>query len=105
MTLICINPDSLPTPETYTQVVVATGSQWVFVSGQEPEDTHGKLVGRGDLAAQARQVFAVHLPLPAPSLGRSARSQSTLSITSVNTCRLSRRLGQRCSEITNQPTF
>jgi len=57
MTLICINPDSLPTPETYTQVVVATGSQWVFVSGQEPEDMHGKLVGRGDLAAQASQVF------------------------------------------------
>src|SRR5260370_20436 len=57
MTLVCINPDSLPTPETYTQVVVATGSRWVFVSGQEPEDMHGRLVGRGDLAAQARQVF------------------------------------------------
>lgn len=28
-----------------------------FVSDHEPEDTHGKLVGRGDLAAQARQVF------------------------------------------------
>ena len=25
--------------------------------GQEPEDIHGKLVGRGDLEAQARQVF------------------------------------------------
>jgi len=57
MTLECINPDDLPTPETYTQVVIATGSKWVFVSGQEPEDIHGKLVGHGDLAAQARQVF------------------------------------------------
>jgi enamine deaminase RidA (YjgF/YER057c/UK114 family) len=57
MTLECINPDDLPTPETYTQVVVATGSKLVFVSGQEPEDIHGKLVGRGDFAAQARQVF------------------------------------------------
>jgi len=27
-------------------------------TGQEPEDLHGKLVGRGDLATQARQVFA-----------------------------------------------
>ncbi|HXS05824.1 MAG TPA: RidA family protein [Rhizomicrobium sp.] len=57
MALECINPSDLPVPETYTQVVVATGSRLVFVSGQEPEDIHGKLVGRGDLAAQARQVF------------------------------------------------
>ena len=57
MTLECINPEDLPIPETYTQVVVATGSKLVFISGQEPEDRHGKLVGRGDLAAQARQVF------------------------------------------------
>src|SRR5580698_8710187 len=57
MTLECINPKDLPTPQTYTQVVVATGSKLVFVSGQEPEDIHGKLVGPGDLAVQARQVF------------------------------------------------
>jgi len=30
----------------------------VFVAGQEPEDAHGNLVGAGDLAVQARQVFA-----------------------------------------------
>lgn len=36
---------------------MATGTKLVFVSGQEPEDIHGKPVGRGDLAAQARQVF------------------------------------------------
>jgi len=58
MTLECINPEDLPIPETYTQVVVATGNKLVFISGQEPEDRHGKLVGRGDLAAQARQVFS-----------------------------------------------
>ena len=29
-----------------------------IVSGQEPEDIDGKLVGRGDFAVQARQVFA-----------------------------------------------
>jgi enamine deaminase RidA (YjgF/YER057c/UK114 family) len=30
----------------------------VFVAGQEPEDRQGNLVGPGDLAVQARQVFA-----------------------------------------------
>jgi enamine deaminase RidA (YjgF/YER057c/UK114 family) len=58
MTLKYINPNDLPTPQTYSQVVVATGSKLVFISGQEPEDIHGNLVGRGDLAAQARQVYA-----------------------------------------------
>ena len=58
MTLECINPGDLPTPLTYTQVVVATGARLVFVAGQEPEDEHGNLVGAGDLAVQTRQVFA-----------------------------------------------
>jgi enamine deaminase RidA (YjgF/YER057c/UK114 family) len=57
-TLELINPDDLPTPQTYTHVVVATGRKVVFVAGQEPEDERGDLVGRGDLALQARQVFA-----------------------------------------------
>jgi len=58
MTLECINPEDLPTPLTYTHVIVATGSRLVFVAGQEPEDERGALVGPGDLAAQARQVFS-----------------------------------------------
>ena len=58
MTLECINPPGLPTPKTYSQVVAAIGTKLIFVSGQEPEDIDGKLVGRGDFAVQARQVFA-----------------------------------------------
>ena len=58
MTLQLINPDDLPVPSTYTHVVVATGARMVFIAGQEPEDVHGNLVGPGDLAVQARQVFA-----------------------------------------------
>jgi enamine deaminase RidA (YjgF/YER057c/UK114 family) len=57
MTLKCINPADLPIPEIYTQVVVATGTRMVFISGQQPEDIHGKLVGHGDFAAQARLAF------------------------------------------------
>jgi enamine deaminase RidA (YjgF/YER057c/UK114 family) len=58
MTLQLINPGGLPTPSTYTHIVIATGGKTVFIAGQEPEDAHGNLVGPGDLAAQARQVFA-----------------------------------------------
>jgi enamine deaminase RidA (YjgF/YER057c/UK114 family) len=58
VTLQLINPEGLPVPSTYTHVVVATGTRMVFIAGQEPEDVHGNLVGPGDLAAQARQVYA-----------------------------------------------
>jgi enamine deaminase RidA (YjgF/YER057c/UK114 family) len=57
MTLELINPEDLPTPPTYTHVVIATGARLVFISGQEPEDEHGNIIGPGDLAVQARQVF------------------------------------------------
>jgi enamine deaminase RidA (YjgF/YER057c/UK114 family) len=57
MALERINPEGLPRPDTYSQVVIAKGSRLVFVSGQEPEDVHGRLVGRDDLSIQARQVF------------------------------------------------
>ena len=97
MTLECINPKDLPTPQTYTQVVVATGSKMVFVSGQEPEDINGKLVGLGDLATQARQVFGNlgrALAVPVRGLRRSPGSQSTSSITNAtNACRLLKRPG------------
>jgi hypothetical protein len=47
MTLEGINPDNLPTPETYTHVIAATGRRLVFVAGQEPEDSQGNVVGLG----------------------------------------------------------
>ncbi|MGH8792257.1 MAG: RidA family protein [Stackebrandtia sp.] len=69
MALERINPTNLPTPSTYTHVIVATGSRLVFIAGQEPEDEQGNLVGPGDLAIQARQVFA--------NLGRALAASDT----------------------------
>ena len=57
MPLERINPVGLATPQSYTHVIVATGSRLVFVAGQVAEDAEGKLVGAGDLAIQARQAF------------------------------------------------
>jgi len=57
MALECINPADLAAPQTYSHVVVATGSRVVFVAGQVAEDGQGKVVGAGDLAVQARQAF------------------------------------------------
>ena len=58
MTLERIDPVGLAKAETYSHVVVATGSRLVFVAGQVAEDEDDNLVGAGDLVAQARQAFA-----------------------------------------------
>jgi len=58
MALEFVDPEDLPTPASYTQVVVATGSRLVFVAGQVADDTEGNLVAPGDLATQARLAFA-----------------------------------------------
>jgi enamine deaminase RidA (YjgF/YER057c/UK114 family) len=57
MPLELLDPDGLPTPESYTQVVVATGSRIVFVAGQVADDAEGNVVAVGDFGAQAHQAF------------------------------------------------
>jgi enamine deaminase RidA (YjgF/YER057c/UK114 family) len=49
------NPEALPAPETYSQVVTAAGKRLVFVAGQVALDREGNLVGDGDLSEQVRQ--------------------------------------------------
>jgi enamine deaminase RidA (YjgF/YER057c/UK114 family) len=49
-------PDGVAPGIGYTQVVTGTG-RLVAVSGQVALDADGKIVGEGDPAAQARQVF------------------------------------------------
>ena len=58
MALEIIQPEGLDRPRTYSHVVAATGGRLVFVAGQMSDDPEGNLVHPGDLAAQARQVFA-----------------------------------------------
>ena len=52
-----INPATLPTPPGYSQVAVASGGSLIIVAGQVALDNQGQLVGLGNFAAQATQVF------------------------------------------------
>ena len=52
------NPPALSTPTGYTHIVEVTGpAKTVYISGQIAFDKEGKLVGAGDMKAQAEQVF------------------------------------------------
>jgi len=52
------NPPGLSAPTGYSHVVSAKGGRTIYVSGQVAFDAQGQIVGKGDLAAQTRQVFA-----------------------------------------------
>ncbi len=51
------NPPTLSKPTGYTHIVEVTGGRTIYVSGQIALDKDGKLVGDGDMKAQAEQVF------------------------------------------------
>ena len=52
------NPPTLSTPTGYTHVVEVTGpGKTVYIAGQIAFDKDGKVVGAGDMKAQAEQVF------------------------------------------------
>jgi enamine deaminase RidA (YjgF/YER057c/UK114 family) len=52
-----INPLELSVPANYSHVAVASAGRTVYVSGQIALDATGRVVGAGDLRAQAVQVY------------------------------------------------
>lgn len=52
-----INPEGLVKPTGYTHLVIAPDGRTVYIAGQVAFDRTGKVVGDGDFAAQAEQVF------------------------------------------------
>jgi reactive intermediate/imine deaminase len=50
-----IQPKGLPTPTTYSHVVKSGNT--LYLAGQVAQDESGNVVGRGDITAQAEQVF------------------------------------------------
>lgn len=53
-----LDPPTIHQPRGYTHVVEVLSGRPVYISGQVAMDPDGNLVGRGDLRAQAHQVFA-----------------------------------------------
>ena len=53
-----LNPKELNAPRFYSHAVAAHGpGKLVYVSGQVSWDRDGKVVGKGDMRAQTKQVF------------------------------------------------
>jgi len=52
-----INPPELGTPPGYSQVVEVSAGRIIFIAGQTALDPDGNVIGKGDFARQATQVF------------------------------------------------
>jgi enamine deaminase RidA (YjgF/YER057c/UK114 family) len=54
-----INPEGMPVNPAFTQAVVVNGpGRTIYVGGQNAVDGTEQVVGRGDIEAQTRQIFA-----------------------------------------------
>lgn len=52
-----INPQTLPTPPGYSQVIRVSGGTTIYIAGQVAWDAENNLVGRNDFEKQTRQVL------------------------------------------------
>lgn len=52
-----VNPEGLMRPGAYTPAVVTSGGRTIYIAGQVSQNEKGEVVGKGDLAAQAEQVY------------------------------------------------
>jgi enamine deaminase RidA (YjgF/YER057c/UK114 family) len=52
------NPEGMTQPKAYSHVGEVLGGKLVFLSGQVSQDSAGNVVGKGDIRAQTRQIFA-----------------------------------------------
>ena len=74
-----VNPPELGTPPGYSQIVEVRAGRIVFIAGQTAHDAVGNVVGPGDIAAQAAQVFH-NLGVALRAVGGTARNLVKLTV-------------------------
>src|SRR5215510_9029713 len=74
-----LNPPELGTPPGYSQIVDVAARRLIFIAGQTALDRDGNLVGKGDIAAQAEQVFG-NLGIALQAAGCSAANLVKLTV-------------------------
>src|SRR4030095_14491962 len=52
-----LNPPALSVPTGYSHVAEVSSGRTIYIAGQVAFDNSGKVVGKGDFAAQTTQVF------------------------------------------------
>ncbi len=99
-----INPDALPKPMGYSQLVEVCGGRTVYVSGQIALDQTGQIVGLADFEAQARQTFKnIEAALEAVGLGFSHVVKINLYVLDIANLTTLRRVRDEFVNLENPP--
>jgi 2-iminobutanoate/2-iminopropanoate deaminase len=73
------------THDNYSHVVIASGQSLVFIAGQLARDGEGRIVGKGDMGAQIRQVGEnLRIALEAAGLGLKDLVKTTTYVTDID---------------------
>ena len=89
MTIKRIQPDGLfqrllKGHTLYSHLVIASGQSLVFIAGQLARDSEGRVVGKGDMAAQIRQVGEnLRIALAAAGCGLKDIVKTTTYVTDI----------------------
>jgi enamine deaminase RidA (YjgF/YER057c/UK114 family) len=73
------NPPELGVPPGYSQMVEVRGGRIIFIAGQTALDENGEVVGKGNFAQQAAQVFE-NLAVALQSAGCTAANLIKLTV-------------------------
>ena len=73
------NPAGLGVPPGYSQVVEVRGGRIIFIAGQTALDRNGQVIGKGNFAKQAAQVFG-NLAVALQSAGCTAANLIKLTV-------------------------
>ena len=69
----------------YSHVVIASGQSLVFIAGQLARDGEGRIIGKGDMGAQIRQVGEnLRIALEAAGLGLKDLVKTTTYVTDID---------------------
>ncbi len=80
-----INPSSLPPPSGFSYAVSASGARTVYLAGHTAADSHGRIVGPGDVVAQFEQALHnLQVTVLAAGLQLAAVVKLTLYVTDVD---------------------
>ena len=74
-----VNPPELGAPSGYSHVVEVRARRIIFIAGQTALDRNGEIVGRGNFAMQAAQVFK-NLDIALQAVGCTATNLIKLTV-------------------------
>jgi reactive intermediate/imine deaminase len=98
------NPSTLPRATGYSQIVEVHGGRTIYIAGQVALDTAGQLVGPGDPAAQAEQVFAnLHAALVAAGATFRDVVKLTYFVTDIGSLPAIRTVRNRYVDVAHPP--